>query len=59
MKAADIKQRIDSIDEELYQLDEALASCDEICIHEIYEKESALITERFTLISQYEQLIAY
>jgi len=54
-----IKSKIEIIDGELSVLDELLASSDEISVHEIYEREATLMAERYTLISQYEQLIAY
>lgn len=54
-----IKTRIEEIDNQLSELDQILSSTDEISVHEVYEQESKLMAERYTLISQYEQLIAY
>ena len=59
MKAQEIKNRIEEIDQHLCQIDEVLASSDEISVHELYEQEATLMAERYTLISQYEELIAY
>lgn len=54
-----IKQKIEDIDEQLSQIDETLASSDEISVHELYQKEAELMIEKYTLVQQYEQLIAY
>jgi hypothetical protein len=59
MKAQEIKNRIEQIDQHLCELDEILTSSDEISVHDIYEQEATLMAERYTLISQYEQLIVY
>jgi hypothetical protein len=60
MKAAEeIKKKIEEIDKELCLLDDVLSSSDEISVHELYEQEAVLMAKRYTLISQYEQLIAY
>ena len=54
-----IKQKIEDIDEQLSQIDKTLASSDEISVHELYQKEAELMIEKYTLVQQYEQLIAY
>lgn len=59
MTKEQIKEKIENIDEQLSVIDETLASTDEICVHELYQKEAELMKERFTLVQQYEQLIAY
>lgn len=59
MKIQKIRNRIEQIDQQLCELDEVLASSDEISVHELYEQEATLMAEKYTLISQYEQLIDY
>jgi hypothetical protein len=59
MKKEQIKQEIEEIDNQLSELDDILSACDEISVHEIYERESELMLKKYTLIQQYEQLIAY
>lgn len=59
MTTKEIKKRIEDIDDQLSIIDETLASTDEVCVHELYQKEAELMKEKFTLIQQYEQLIAY
>jgi hypothetical protein len=54
-----LQNEIQSIDQELSLIDEILSSSDEICIHNYYELEASLMAQKYTLISQYEQLIAY
>jgi predicted transcriptional regulator len=59
MTKEQIKKKIEKIDDQLSIIDETLASTDEVCVHELYQKEAELMKERFTLVQQYEQLIAY
>ena len=59
MTKEQIKQEIEEIDNQLCELDDILSACDEISVHEVYERESELMLKKYTLIQQYEQLIAY
>ncbi len=54
-----LQNEIQSIDEELSLIDEILSSSDEISIHSYYELEASLMAKKYTLISEYEQLITY
>lgn len=57
MRAEQIKDQIELVDEQLFELDEIISSSDEIDIHRYYELEAMLITKKRTLVSQYEDLI--
>jgi len=59
MTKEQIKQQIENIDNQLCELDDILSASDEISVHEVYERESELMKEKFTLVQQYEQLISY
>jgi hypothetical protein len=59
MTKEQIKQEIENIDNQLCEIDEALLACDESSEHEMYKLESELMFKKYTLIQQYEQLIAY
>jgi hypothetical protein len=58
-KIKKLQNDIQSIDDQLSLIDETLSSSDEISVHELYEKEAVLMAKRYSLISQYEQLISY
>jgi predicted ribosome quality control (RQC) complex YloA/Tae2 family protein len=58
-KIKKLQNEIQSIDDQLSLIDETLSSSDEISVHELYEKEAVLMAKRYSLISQYEQLISY
>jgi cob(I)alamin adenosyltransferase len=57
MKAEQIKEQIENIDQQLFELDETLSCNDEIDIHRYYELEAKLVTQRKLLLIDYEKLI--
>jgi cob(I)alamin adenosyltransferase len=57
MKAEQIKEQIENIDQQLFELDETLSCNDEIDIHRYYELEAKLVTQRKLLLTDYEKLI--
>jgi hypothetical protein len=57
MNAEKIKTQIEEIDKQLFELDETLASSDEIDVHRYYELEAALVTQKKLLLTDYEKLI--
>jgi hypothetical protein len=56
-----IKQKINLIDQQLFELDETLSCSDEIDIHRYYELEAKLVSEKKLLLTEldYENLIVY
>jgi len=58
MNTEQIKEQINLIDQQLFELDETLSCSDEIDIHRYYELEAKLITQRKLLLTDYENLIA-
>ena len=56
-----IKQKINIIDQQLFELDETLSCNDEIDIHRYYELEAKLVSEKKLLLTEldYENLIVY
>jgi cob(I)alamin adenosyltransferase len=58
MKAEQIKEQIENIDQQLFELDETLSCNDEIDVHRYYELEAKLITQKKLLLTDYENLIA-
>ena len=57
MKAEQIKEQIENIDQQLFELDETLSCNDEIDIHRYYELEAQLMTQKKLLLTDYEKLI--
>ena len=57
MKAEQIKEQIENIDQQLFELDETLSCNDEIDVHRYYELEAKLVTQRKLLLTDYEKLI--
>jgi hypothetical protein len=57
MKAEQIKEQINDVDQQLFELDEIIASSDEIDIHRYYELEAMLVTKKRKLLTDYENLI--
>jgi len=56
-----IKEKINLIDQQLFELDETLSYNDEIDIHRYYELEAKLVSEKKLLLTEldYENLIVY
>lgn len=57
MNAEKVKEQINLIDQQLFELDETLASSDEIDVHRYYELEATLVTQKKLLLTDYEKLI--
>jgi hypothetical protein len=58
MNTEQIKNQINLIDQQLFELDETLSSSDEIDVHRYYELEAKLMTQKKLLLTDYEKLIA-
>jgi hypothetical protein len=59
MNTEQIKNQINLIDQQLFELDETLSCNDEIDIHRYYELEATLITQKKLLLTDYEKLIVF
>ena len=57
MNTEQIKNQINLIDQQLFELDETLSCSDEIDVHRYYELEAKLITQKKLLLTDYENLI--
>jgi hypothetical protein len=57
MKLEQIKEQINLVDQQLFELDEILSSSDEIDIHRYYELEAMLVSKKRKLLTDYEDLI--
>ena len=57
MNTEQIKEQINLIDQQLFELDETLSCSDEIDVHRYYELEAKLITQKKLLLTDYENLI--
>ena len=58
MNTEQIKNQINLIDQQLFELDETLSCSDEIDVHRYYELEAQLMTQKKLLLTDYEKLIA-
>ena len=58
MNTEQIKNQINLIDQQLFELDETLSCSDEIDVHRYYELEAKIITQKKLLLTDYEKLIA-
>lgn len=57
MNTEQIKEQINLVDQQLFELDEIISSSDEIDIHRYYELESMLVSKKRKLLTDYENLI--
>jgi hypothetical protein len=57
MNTEQIKEQINLVDEQLFELDEIISSSDEIDIHRYYELEAMLVSKKRKLLTDYENLI--